>query len=96
VERSASIDKLVVEAEIFYVMMAHSLFMTSEIDRLSHANPARFGDVATALSRYWRHKRLRWQKSWSTPGSISANWASPGSPPPLLELMCTERVPQHP
>jgi glycosyltransferase involved in cell wall biosynthesis len=48
-ERSRQIDKLVVEAEIYYVMIALSLFMANEIDRLCLADPSRFSEVAARI-----------------------------------------------
>ena len=44
-ERSNGKEKLLVEAEIHYVMMAHSVLMRSEIERLNHADPARYGEI---------------------------------------------------
>ncbi len=48
-ERSGEIDKLVVEAETHYVMMAHSLFMRSELERLRDAAPARFNETCRRI-----------------------------------------------
>jgi hypothetical protein len=44
-ERSAPRDRLVVEAEIQYVMMAHAQFMIEELERRAAADAARFAAV---------------------------------------------------
>jgi Glycosyl transferase family 2/Glycosyltransferase 61 len=45
-ERSSHIDRLAIEAEIFYVHLAHSLQMTEELERLGRRDPVRAAEIA--------------------------------------------------
>ena len=48
-ERSNGKERLLVEAEIYYVMLAHSFLMRSEIERLSLADPALYGEICRRI-----------------------------------------------
>ncbi len=45
-ERASQVDRLVIEAEIYYVHLAHSLLMATELERVSQKDPVRLGELA--------------------------------------------------
>jgi hypothetical protein len=48
-ERSPEIDRLAIEAEIFYVHLAHSLLMTEELERFDARDPVRAAEIASRI-----------------------------------------------